>query len=59
MKKFSTSVYGYRKEEVNRFVSEVAKEYESMLNNLKKRDEEITSLKEKLIQYQNMETTLN
>lgn len=59
MKKFSTSIYGYSKSEVNAFVAEVAKEYESMLNNLKQRDTEITALKQKLIQYQNMENTLN
>ena len=59
MKKFSTSFNGYNKSEVNSFVKDVAKEYESMLNNLKKRDEEITSLKQKLLQYQNMENTLN
>ena len=59
MKKFSTSIYGYNKSEVNSFVNDVANEYESMLNNLKKRDAEITALKEKLVQYQNMENTLN
>ena len=59
MKKFSTSLNGYNKNEVNSFVKDVAKEYESMLNNLKKRDEEISSLKQKLLQYQNMENTLN
>ena len=59
MKKFSTSIYGYNKSEVNAFVAEVAKEYESMLNNLKQRDTEITALKQKLIQYQNVENTLN
>lgn len=59
MKKFSTSIYGYNKSEVNAFVGEVAKEYESMLDNLKKRDAEIVSLKQKLIQYQTMESTLN
>ena len=59
MKKFSTSIYGYSKSEVNAFVRDVAKEYESMLNNLKQRDAEITSLKQKLVQYQNMESTLN
>lgn len=59
MKKFSTSFNGYNKSEVNSFVRDVAKEYESMLNNLKKRDEEITSLKQRLLQYQNMENTLN
>ena len=59
MKKFSTSLNGYNKGEVNAFVSDVAKEYESMLNNLKQRDIEITNLKEKIAQYQNMESTLN
>jgi len=59
LKKFSTSWNGYDKLEVNHFVSEVAKEYESMLNNLKKRDLEINDLKQKLLQYQNMENTLN
>ena len=59
MKKFSTSFNGYNKSEVNSFVRDVAKEYESMLNNLKKRDEEITSLKQRLLQYQNMESFIN
>ena len=59
MKKFSTSIYGYSKSEVHAFVADVAKEYEAMLNNLKQRDTEITALKQKLIQYQNMENTLN
>ncbi len=59
MKKFNTSLNGYNKYEVNQFVSQVAKEYESMLNNLKKRDEEISLLKSKLVQYTNMENTLN
>ena len=59
MRKFSTSINGYRKEEVNNFVGEVAKEYESMLNNLKNKDQEILSLKEELEHYKNMEATLN
>ncbi len=59
MKKFGTSFNGYNKQEVNSFVYDVTKEYESMLNNLKARDQEIETLKQKLIQYQNMETTLN
>lgn len=59
MKKFSNSVYGYSKEEVNNFVAEVTKEYESMLDKLKGRDIEIHELKQKLLQYQNMENTLN
>ncbi len=59
MKKFGTSFNGYNKQEVNLFVHDVTKEYENMLNNLKARDQEIENLKQKLIQYQNMETTLN
>ena len=59
MKKFSVSLKGYNKNEVNAFVNDVTKEYESMLNNLKNRDEQIKLLKEELIKYQNMENTLN
>ena len=59
MKKFGTSFNGYNKQEVNNFVRDVTKEYENMLQNLKARDQEIEALKQKLIQYQNMENTLN
>lgn len=59
MKKFKKSFNGYNIQEVNDFVKDVTREYENMLNNLKRRDEEIENLKQKLIRYQNMETTLN
>ena len=59
MKKFSKSFNGYSKSEVNEFVARVTKEYENMLDNLKERDRENKTLKEKLLQYQNMENTLN
>lgn len=59
MKKFGTSFNGYNKSEVNAFVQDVTNEYESMLNLLKNRDQELEALKQKIIQYQNMETTLN
>lgn len=59
MKKFSTSLSGYNKKEVNQFTATVYKEYESMLNNLKARDKEIEELKNKLLKYQTMENTLN
>lgn len=59
MKKFSSSINGYDKTEVNEFVNEVTVEYENMLNNLKARDAEIASLKEKLEHYINIEKTLN
>lgn len=59
MRKFNTGFQGYNKKEVNDFVKEVATEYESMLNKLKAQDKEIEELKQKNLQYQNMETTLN
>jgi len=59
MKKFNTSINGYAKTEVNNFVDEVAKEYESMLNNLKAKDQEIAALKEQLERFKVMENTLN
>ena len=59
MRKFSTSLSGYNKIEVNNFVKEVTGEYESMLAKLKKQDEEIENLKKELVKYQNMENTLN
>ena len=59
MKKFSKSFNGYSKSEVNEFVARVTSEYENMLENLKERDRENKALKEKLLQYQNMENTLN
>lgn len=59
MRKFSTSSFGYKKEEVNNFVNEVTSEYESMLAKLKKQDVDIASLKTELEKYKNMENTLN
>lgn len=59
MKKFSTSFNGYSKQEVNEFVANVAKEYESMLNKLKEQDDEIEKLKSNLTRYQDLEMTLN
>ncbi len=59
MRKFSTIENGYSKVEVNNFVVEVTREYESMLDKLKSRDKEITLLKEKINHYKDLETTLN
>lgn len=59
MRKFNNSFPGYNKNEVNSFVSNVTTEYESMLNNLKARDSEISSLKKELEHYKNIEGTLN
>lgn len=59
MKKFNTTNNGYDRNEVNSFINEVTKEYESMLQKLKKRDYEIDILKKELTHYKNLETTLN
>ncbi len=57
--KFSTSIQGYKKEEVNDFVKEVTKEYESMLQKLKNSCEIIESLRGELKHYKDIESTLN
>ena len=59
MKKFTSSIPGYNKGEVNSFVDKVTIEYESMLNNLKQRDLDIDSLKKELSHYKELESTLN
>ncbi len=59
MRKFSSSINGYSKLEVNSFVNEVTEEYEKMLNKLKNQDAEILKLKQDLEKYKNMENTLN
>lgn len=57
--KFSTSIQGYKKEEVNDFVKEVTDEYESMLQKLKSSCEIIETLKSELKHYKDIESTLN
>ena len=49
--KFSTSINGYSKKEVNDFVIEVTKEYEQMLNKLKSSCDAAESLKRELKHY--------
>ena len=57
--KFSTSIQGYKKEEVNDFVKEVTVEYENMLRKLKNSCEIIETLKGELKHYKDIESTLN
>ena len=45
MEKFSTSFTGYKKEEVNKFLDDVIKQVETMINNMKAKDLEIDKLK--------------
>lgn len=59
MEKFSTSKDGYNKEEVNKFIGDVIKEVESMLNKLKEKDKVIEELRASNKKYDNIELTLN
>ena len=59
MKRFGSSIPGYNKNEVNAFVNNVTAEYESMLNKLKARDQEIMELRQELNRLKNLENTLN
>ena len=59
MEKFSTSFTGYKKEEVNKFLDDVIKQVESMINNMKSKDLEIEKLKSELEHYKNLESTFN
>lgn len=57
--RFSTSIQGYKKEEVNDFVKEVIEEYESMLKKLKESCKVIETLQDELRHYKQIEATLN
>lgn len=64
-KTFGMSFYGYNKNEVNEFLNNVTKEYESMLDKLKKTNDEMKNLRDDnsklqkdLEQYKNIEGTL-
>lgn len=59
MKTFNIVPEGYDKTEVQNFINDVTKEYESMLNKLKQADNEMMLLKHKIEEYKGMETTLN
>ena len=50
MEKFSTSLRGYNKEEVNKFVDDCIVKVDNMLNQLKQKDLEIETLKHDLVQ---------
>ena len=59
MEKFNTSFNGYKKEEVNKFIDDVIKQVENMINNMKSKDLEIEKLKSELEHYKNLESTFN
>ena len=59
MNKFDTGFPGYNKEQVNKFVTDVTSEYETLLNKLKESDAKVASLSSELEHYKQMENTLN
>lgn len=69
MEKFNRTLRGYDPEEVNAFVDQVIGQVEKMVSEMKSKDAEINELKsleqensrlkEKLVQYERMEGTLN
>lgn len=59
MKQFNTILNGYDKEEVNAFVKEVTKEYESILQKLRQSELENKALKDRMEYYKGLESTLN
>lgn len=58
MRRFTTTISGYDKNEVHSFINEVTREYESMLTKLKDRDLKIRNLEDQLKKYESMEQTL-
>ena len=59
MNRFSTSLRGYNKDEVNKFVADCIKQVEGMLDNLKAKDIELENLKKDLEKYKLLEESLN
>ena len=69
MEKFSRTMRGYDPEEVNNFLDKVINQVETMVNEMNEKDNKIKelqsfeienkALKEKLLQYERMEGTLN
>jgi len=59
MEKFTTTIPGYKKSEVNKFLNDVILEVDSMINKMKSKDLEIEKLKAELDHYKNLESTFN
>lgn len=59
MRKFRTSFSGYNKDDVNEFVSEVIREYESILQKLRNSTKEMELLNRELERYKRLEKSMN
>ena len=58
MDKFNYEANGYNRAEVNKFVNDVIKETEGIINKCKDQKKEIADLKEELSHYEDLENTL-
>ena len=59
MRKFRISFSGYNKDDVNAFVSEVIREYESILEKLRNSTKEMEMLNRELERYKSIEKSMN
>ena len=59
MEKFSTSIPGYSKKEVNKFITDAISRYDILLTKLKESDNKNLLLEKELEKYINLENTLN
>ncbi|MBE6155166.1 MAG: DivIVA domain-containing protein [Firmicutes bacterium] len=59
MRKFRISFSGYNKDDVNEFVSEVIREYESILQKLRNSTKEMELLNRELEKYKTLEKSMN
>lgn len=58
-KEFSRGIRGYNQDEVNDFLDQIIKDYETIIREKKDLEQEVKSAKEKLSHFSNIETTLN
>lgn len=58
MEKFDYEINGYNKNQVNKFVNDVIKQTEAIIERVKNQELEIKGLREKLSYYQDLEDTL-
>lgn len=58
MEKFDRELNGYKRSEVNQFLSEVIEQTEKTLQKIEKQNEEIKNLREQLIHYEQIEQSL-
>lgn len=58
MKQFSSETNGYNRKEVNKFLSDVIKETDDIVEKYKEQEEKIKSLQEEIERYQTVQSTI-